>query len=173
MTPAHMRVALKLAGLSVGDREWLLERFDDNTRETVLTILERLAQAGLPTLPGAENSGQAQAVVREQNANNKTLRKAKPEIVAEVLMREPEWVCALILGSENWPWFDAVIALFPEERRKQVADNLRKGRAPIKQGVTETLIELFSETINAELERRASSSRFEKILTRIESVADL
>lgn len=169
MTPAHMRVALKLAGLAEVDREWLLERLDDDSRDSVGKILTRLLHAGLHLSVTDDRANVAAEPYRDQGADHRTVRKAKSEIIATLLMREPNWVSNLIFRIDNWPWVDAVIAEFPDARRATLVSSLRQDHAEVARGLKDTLIELLAEMITDELDRRTSASRFERILARAES----
>lgn len=172
MNAAHIRVALKLAELAGADRDWMLERLDADTRDSVSMILQRLTQAGLRPSGLSDHGGPVGNSCREQSASLKLVRKAKADLVAPLLAQEPYWVSCLIFRIEHWPWLDSVIGHLPEEYRTALAECLRRTEAPLAPRLKDTMVELLAAALEAESERRASSSRFERILAHVESQSD-
>lgn len=111
MTAASNLLA-RIAALHPSDRQWLLAQASAQTRER-LTVALGAAQAR------ASDNGAAIAHHGAFSARD-LIASATPEHVARALQTQPEWITAVLLRMEEWPWAPALLKRMPVLRRATV-----------------------------------------------------
>jgi hypothetical protein len=104
MTAASNLLA-RIAALHPSDRQWLLAQASAETRMRLTVALEA-AQAAAP-------DNRTAVVYRGAPSARDMIASATPEHVARALQTQPEWLSAVLLRMDEWPWVPALLKRTP------------------------------------------------------------
>jgi len=126
--------ALLLHSLAKGDRQWMLAQLASGERAEVASLLDELADLGLPAdgtllteiLKASETTpiqaGQPQA---DDGALESRVRRLPLGSIVRALRDEPDELIAMVLKLGIWPWQGEFLAQLSAVRRRDVLDLLR------------------------------------------------
>lgn len=104
MSPAHEHAARRLAALTRDERDWVLARLSSDDALRIRELLEpgpAPVEAEPPPPP---------APVEAESTPERVLEQAAADDVAKLLLGEPDWFIALVLGKRRWPWDRELLA---------------------------------------------------------------
>ena len=93
MTPTYEHAARRLAALTGAERDWVLARLSSDDALRLRELMEpRPAPVELELTP------------------ERILEQAAAADVAKLLLEQPDWFVALVLGKRRWPWDRELLA---------------------------------------------------------------
>jgi hypothetical protein len=117
---AYTRIALRLRELSSPDREWLLGQLaaDDCSRVSA-SLRQHRSQVDAADREPMRRPAQVASVPATGSAEELHVARLRAATVAEarsLLAGQPDWVTALVLSANSWPWTDEFLAGLTPER---------------------------------------------------------
>ena len=113
-TDTNTRIAERLRGLSVGDRDWLLEALaPEECRFVSAALRAHREQTPGETSPAERKTGPAS---QPTDGPVDRLNAASPEEIARILGPLPDWAMALVLAMHPWSWAQAYLGEHTPER---------------------------------------------------------
>lgn len=122
VSDAYTRIALRLRELDSADQEWLLSRLATEDCKRVSGALQTYrARSASPQdrqQPEPLSSGAAspEKSLTQEDATVARLKSAKPNEIKQVLSSHDNWVIALVLSAQHWPWTPEFLGSLPPER---------------------------------------------------------
>lgn len=118
---AYTRIALRLRELGSADREWLLSRLSTEDCQRVSTALQtyRAESASPQESEHPQPSRSAtppEKSLTPEDATLARLKSAKPNEIKQALSSHDNWVIALVLSGQHWPWTPEFLGSLPPER---------------------------------------------------------
>ena len=118
---AYTRIALRLRELDSSDREWLLSRLATEDCKRVSSALHayRAESASPPEREQAEplpSATSPEKPLTQEEAALARLKSAKPNEIKQALSLHDNWVIALVLSAQQWPWTPEFLGSLPPER---------------------------------------------------------
>jgi len=121
VSDAYTRIALRLRELGSADREWLLSRLDTEDCQRVSSALQTYrAESAAPQereQPEPLRSvTSAEKPLTQEDVTLARLKNAKPNEIKQALSLHDNWVIALVLSAEHWPWTPEFLGSLPPGR---------------------------------------------------------
>ena len=130
MNEGHKKAALRIHSLSESDQQWIIGNLPEKERDLLSDLLLQLSAMQVPknNLVFSElidNATAAHASVMAEELEgsssiSRTIDGADPAIVATILLREPDWLVALVLMSGEWSWSEDCIDRLSAERPERL-----------------------------------------------------
>lgn len=165
--------ALLLHSLAQGDRQWMLAQLASSERADVASLLDELADLGLPAdgtlldeiLKASETmSIQAGEPQTDEGALESRVKRLPLGSIVWALRDEPDELIAMVLRLSVWPWQGEFLAQLSAVRRRDVMDLLRGDQAVAapKKALADALLVALCARANGQVEvfSRASQSPF-------------
>ena len=111
MTAAYQHAASQLAALTSAERDWVLARLASGDALRLRELMEpgpAPVEAEPPTPPPPPPP--AAAPPEAAPAPERILEQAAAPEVATLLLEQPDWFIALVLGKRRWPWDRELLA---------------------------------------------------------------
>ena len=108
MTPTYEHAARRLAALPSAERDWVLARLSSDDALRLRELMEPRpapVEAEPPPPPPP-----APAPVELELTPERILEQAAAADVAKLLLEQPDWFVALVLGKRRWPWDRELLA---------------------------------------------------------------
>ena len=116
MSPAHEHAARHLAALTSDERAWVLARLASDDALRIRVLLERRSapvEAEPPPPPAPPAA--------PESTPERVLEQAAADDVAKLLLGEPDWLIALVLGKRRWPWDRELLAALHPARVEELS----------------------------------------------------
>ncbi|WP_420997925.1 hypothetical protein ACKI2N_032280 [Cupriavidus sp. 30B13] len=141
------RAALALHAMAAADREWVLDQLPKADRLTLRRLTEELARLGvpqdrqlleltrqaLPAVDAGESVGARRvdpAVGLSRDALVVRVAALPPEIVVQLLLREPVALAARLLAISTWPWKASLMQRLGPVRARRITDHMLMDSVP-------------------------------------------
>ena len=163
-------IAERLAGLPVDDRAWILAQLSESERNLILGLLGEGAVPG-PDLSVAIAVGSEKEKARSANptgANiDQELNSASGEEMRELLAAENDWLIAVLLTAQEWPWAKSFLAATAPARLRRLRETVPLVDQRVRPIVKQSGVELVSQRLRA-VRQQVVRPSFETMLQAIE-----
>jgi Mg/Co/Ni transporter MgtE len=128
------RAALLLHGLDAPVRTAVLARLRPEEFARVRSLLDELAELGVPRSLGEELSAAAFSALER-------VARMRPQDIASTLQHCSVATAACLLEARKWPWREAVLDYLPEQRRAAIRLSMQSTQSRLAASALEALCE--------------------------------